>query len=98
MPMWMRWLTVGCFAWILWMDQTVYNLPGERADQTPIAAEAARGQAKRLAVLPTKEACEAMKRPQVQAAAKQDADPNRPKGYPARFRLFCTLDVDTPTK
>jgi hypothetical protein len=100
MSAWMRWLTFGCFAWILWMDQTVYNLPGERKGQTPapIAAETASGRSVRVGVFATKEACEAARRPQVQEAGKRDADPNRAKGYPERFRLFCTLDVDTPTR
>ena len=93
-----RWLTLACFAWILWMDQTVYTLPGERRGQGPVAAETASGRLVRLGVHATKAECEGMKLVHVQEAAQRDANPNRPSAYPERFRFFCTLDVDTPSR
>ena len=102
---WMKWLALACFAWILWIDQTVYTLPDNRHQpQEPVAAESAKGQIRQLAVLPTKAACDALKMAQAQQAqhaqqaaqAQQTAQPDQRPVYPDHHRFFCTPTDDEP--
>jgi hypothetical protein len=90
----LRSVALGALAWVLWMDQTVYKLPGETGREGPIAAETASGQYQQLAVVSTKAACEALRKPHVQAAAQRDAARGKSIGYPERFRFFCSPAVD----
>ena len=96
MSIWLRRLTFLLFAWILWMDQSVYNLQGG-TPQAPIVAEGASGSWKQLAVLPTQAECEKQRLAQVNKAAPQDAKAAGSGGYGERFRVFCSPQ-DPPGK
>jgi hypothetical protein len=95
---WMKWLALATFAWILFMDETVYTLPDNRHQpQAPVAAEGAQGQFRQLAVLPTKAACDALRKEKAQQAtqaqqaaqAQQTKQPEQQPVYPDGQRLLC---------
>jgi hypothetical protein len=92
-----RWLAVASLAWVLWMDQTVYNI--SRDPQSRVV-EGARSQFVQLAVVPTKAACEALRGARVRdaepkdVAARRDAAADRRGFYPEQRRFFCSPAVD----
>jgi hypothetical protein len=93
----MKWLALTTFAWILFMDQTVYTLADNRHQpQAPIAAEGAKGQFIQIAVLPTKAACDALRKQKAQEAQAQQAaqtqqttQPEQRPVYPNSQRFLC---------
>jgi hypothetical protein len=99
MPAWTKWVVPTCLSWILWMDQTVYSLPDTRHQpQAPIAAEGATSKWVQLAVLPTKTACEKLRKDKAQQAAqaqqaaraRQTKQPQQQPVYPDAQRFFCS--------
>ena len=97
MSMWLRRLTFVLFAWILWMDQSVYTPPGG-TPQAPIAAEGAAGKWQQLAVLPTEAECETQRLSRVNKAVPRDAKAAGSRRYGERFRYFCSPLDDPPGK
>ena len=97
----MSWLMVVAFAWILWMDQSVYTLSRESRLS---GAEGATGKWVQLAVVPNKQACEALRRDRVRDAAPRDeaalrdALKHRRGHYPEKHRFFCSPAVDDRRK
>jgi hypothetical protein len=95
----MRWSTVAFLAWVLWMDQTAYNISRERESRV---VEGARSQFVQLAVAPTKQACEALRRDRIRDAAPRDETARRDAAalrrgfYPEQRRFFCSPVVDDP--
>jgi hypothetical protein len=91
----MRWLTVAFLAWVLWMDQTDYTISREG-----MSVETARSRFVQLAVLPTKQACEAVRRGRAQEAIPRDAAARRDAAkagrghYPEARRFFCSPAVE----
>jgi hypothetical protein len=98
MSMWVRRLTFVFFAWILWMDQSVYTLPRGGPPEAPAAAEGATGKWQQLAILPTQAVCEAQRQSRVQEAATRDATAPGSGRYGERFRFFCSPVGDPPDK
>lgn len=98
MSMWVRRLTFVFFAWILWMDQSVYTLPRGGPPEAPAAAEGATGKWRQLAILPTQAECETQRLSRVQNAAAQDAKAAGRGSYGDRFRFFCSPVGDLPDK
>ena len=86
-----RLLTTALLAWVLWMDQTVYSLSRESGSS---GAEGATGQWTRLAVLPTKAACDSLRKERGRDADARDDAARRPGSYPNRYRFFCSPAVD----
>lgn len=83
-------MTFASFAWILWMDQTVYDLsrPGQGAEGTS-------SRWAQLAVVADKAACEALRRDQIAASLRRQAA--QPRGaYPEHARYFCSPAVEDP--
>jgi hypothetical protein len=72
MRVWAQWLTVAVLAWVLWVDQTVYNF-GDGTGKTPIVAEGAKGSFVRVLVTNTRGECEAAKQTAVFQAERNDA-------------------------
>jgi hypothetical protein len=88
----MRCLIFAALAWILWIDQTVYDI--SRQGPTTTGPEGANARWQQLAVLPSKEACEAIRSGRVLEAAQRDGA-DRTVRYPERFRFFCSPAVDS---
>jgi hypothetical protein len=91
--MW-RQMSVGTlFAWMLWMDQTVYSVPSP-GDTTPRQLESARTRWAQLAVTSTRAECESLRTVRVQDATKReaalDAASGRKVRYREQFRYFCS--------
>ena len=95
MSKWARRLTFVFFAWILWMDQSVYTPPGG-APQAPAVGEGATGKWQQLAILPGKAECEAQKLSLVKKAEPRDAKAAGRGHYGERFRYFCSPVGDPP--
>ena len=95
--MWKQTLFVPLFAWILWMDQTVYSLPSGPGDPTPRQLESATSRWVQLAVTNTRDECERLRKPRVQEAIKteaaRDASSGRRPRYREQFRIFCSPAV-----
>jgi hypothetical protein len=98
MAPWMKWLPLATFAWILFMDETVYTLPANsHQPKDPVTAEGARSQFRQLAVLPTKAACDALRKQKAQEAvqaqqaaqAQQTKQPEQRPVYPDSQRFLC---------
>jgi len=96
MSIWLRRLTFLLFAWILWMDQSVYTPPGG-SPQAPPIGEGTAGKWQQIAVLPTPAECEKQRVALVKQAAPQDAKAAGKGRYGARFRYFCSPQ-DPPGK
>jgi hypothetical protein len=90
----MRWMAVSCVVWVLWMDQSVYNIP--RHGHASGVGEGASSGWEQLAVVASKAECEALRRDRIQHAARRDAAANERGRYPERFRFFCSPAVEDP--
>jgi hypothetical protein len=97
MSMWLRRLTFVLFAWVLWMDQSVYTPPGG-SPQAPVVAEGTAGKWQELAVLPTQAECETQRLSRVNKAVPRDAKAAGSRRYGERFRYFCSPLDDPPGK
>jgi hypothetical protein len=83
-------------SWILWMDQTVYTQSGPANGG---GGEGGSSGWQQLAVVPTKAACEALKRERVADAARKDATAtDTRRRYPDRFRFFCSPAEEDATR
>ena len=92
----LHWLTIGVFVWVLWMDQTVYNLPAG-APSTG-GGEGTSSRWAQLAIVPTKAACEALRAEHIRAAEQRDAASGQRGRYQERYRYFCSPGVDDPNR
>lgn len=91
-----HWPVFAMLSWILWMDQSVYTRSGH--GHTATGGEGASSGWQQLAVVPTKAACEELRRERIQDATRK-ADPAKRGRYPDRFRFFCSpVDEDTNTR
>jgi hypothetical protein len=86
-------MTFALFAWILWMDQTVYDL--SRTKPSSGGAEGTSSRWAQLAVVADKATCEALRRDQIAAALRRQAAQPR-GGYPEHARYFCSPAVEDP--
>jgi hypothetical protein len=102
--MWMRWSVLAVFAWILWIDETVYTMPSSRSDPTPRQLEGAAGRARQISAHSARGQCLAARNTLVREAAAQDdlrdaetRKKNRPLSrYRAQDRYFCAPTADEP--
>jgi hypothetical protein len=90
-----RGLMVVLFAWVLWVDQSVYTLPGEPGDSRPRQVEGASSRWQQLGVTETRRECRELKRAYVQEARRRDDEDDRrsrPPGgkYREQYRYFCS--------
>src|SRR5262249_40353129 len=98
MSMWLRRLTFVFFAWILWMDQSVYTLPGG-TPQAPVAAEGTAGNKwQQLAILSRAAEGGTQGLWHVRGAEPRDARAAGRRRYGDRFRYFCSPVEDPPGK
>jgi hypothetical protein len=97
MKRWRLLITYALFSWVLWMDQSVYGPPHGHGPSH--AGEGASSGWQQLAVVPTKGACEALRRERVEEAVRRDAAADKRGRYPERFRYFCSpIEEDTTTR
>ena len=100
----MRWSVLALFAWILWIDETVYTMPSSQADPTPRQLEGAAGRVRQISVHSTRGQCVAVRNDLVREAAGQDAirdaetrKRNLPLSrYRGQDRYFCSPTADEP--
>jgi hypothetical protein len=104
--MWMRWSIIGLFAWVLWIDETVYTMPSGPDDPTPRQLEGATGRWRQIDVLQNRGQCQAMRNNLIQEAARADAaldEEARAAGralgrYRDKYRYFCSPTADEPVR
>jgi hypothetical protein len=89
----MLWLAI--VAWVLWVDQSEYNLAGGGAGG-PIVAETAQGRLQRLAVTDNRGECEKLRQAAIRDAAASEGQ--SPGTYRAEHRYFCSRAEDVPSK
>jgi hypothetical protein len=82
------WITYALISWVLWMDQSVYTVPGHGSSHA--GGEGAASGWQQLAVLPSKAACEELRRERIQDAARKDVATDKRGRYQDRFRFFCS--------
>lgn len=83
----MRMLSLALFAWVLWVDQTQYQL-ADGGPGAPIVAETARGRWQTLAVTDNRGQCEQMKQAAIRDATAREG--TTPGIYRAEHRYFCS--------
>jgi hypothetical protein len=106
--MWMRWSVIALFAWVLWIDETVYTIPSGPDDPTPRQLEGATGRFRQIDVFQNRGQCEAMRNNLILEAARADAardEESRAAGRPVgravgryrdQDRYFCSPTADEP--
>ena len=95
-------LVVPLFAWILWMDQTVYTIPANPDDSASRQLETAASRHAQLAVTSTRGECESLRQARIREAATREAAEDASKGprprYREQHRYFCSPAVDDVKK
>jgi hypothetical protein len=82
-----KWIVATTFAWVLWMDQTVYTHSTSASGTTGTEGSTSRWE--QLDVAPTKAACQAVRQKRIVEELQREPAREGRRSYPIQNRLFC---------